>query len=107
MKTIILILSVLFLASCGGRSEEDMVQELSIEVELSNGCGSASECTVIHLGCPLGCSAAVNVDQVDYLSEVAEKLVRQYQAGGTHCSYSCIPMAASCLKNKCELVNSQ
>ena len=82
------------------RSREDSVREV---INNSRTCTDTSQCTLVGLGCPFGCSSAVNVDHA-YRAEAAASNYRSSTCGG--CVHGCRPgvPTAQCLEGQCTSV---
>ncbi|WP_416397423.1 hypothetical protein [Allohahella sp. A8] len=100
---------VVFLSACGvdndgsPPTEGEVRATFNEQVELSNDCNDTLECAVVYAGCPLGCSAAVNVEKQEEIEELAKELITQYERNGIGCAYSCTQQFPVCVENKCVL----
>ena len=99
-----LFVLVLVLPACSP-SEVDIQKAFEERVAQSQHCESASECTLIYPGCPLGCFVAVNVDEADALADYASELIADYESGGVACNYGCIGAPeVDCVEQVCTLL---
>jgi hypothetical protein len=58
-------------------------------VDDNNACVTADDCVVVHLGCPLGCFAAVSEDEEQQALVEAQSLLDAYSRYGRGCGYGC------------------
>ena len=105
--TLIFMIGFLFGCSESRKTEDQIKIEFEVETELVNDCNEPSECVVITPGCPLGCNTAVNINEAENLRAVANSLISDYQKDGEICVYTCVQKEATCVNNKCELVNGE
>lgn len=108
---LLIVTLIAFLSACGvdnndsPPSEEEVQATFNEQVELSNDCSNTLECAVVYAGCPLGCSAAVNVEKQEEIEELAKELISEYERNGIGCAYSCMQQFPACVENKCVLDN--
>jgi hypothetical protein len=85
-----------------GASEEDVKARFRSTVDGANQCQQASDCALASVHCPLGCFAAVRADRKAEVERVARELVADYERGGAHCDYECVPPGPlTCTAGRC------
>lgn len=101
-KLLLVIISVL-VSGCGGDapSESEIKAEFDVAVEVSRECETDEQCVLVYAGCPLGCSAAVNADSEEYITNLAARLISEYERNGSRCEYSCLAVRPVCSDNLC------
>jgi hypothetical protein len=96
-----LALCALGLPACAP-SEADVKHDFMKLVAASNTCQSADECTVVSVGCPLGCGVAVNRNQAARVQKGGEDLIADYERYGRACAYDCITQQQLvCVAQRC------
>lgn len=98
---------LLFLAATAcGPSAQEIQSQFQERVDQSQACETASDCSLIYPGCPLGCYVAVRADLADELSAYAAQLISDYESGGVSCAYGCAePGELVCSESACALVS--
>ena len=110
MKIIAIIFVLALCASCSesdSRSEEEIIADFQIEVELANDCEDSSECIVVYPECPLAiCGIAINSSKIDELKGIEDKLYAEIENISSQCDIlpGCLEATAECRDNKCEQV---
>jgi hypothetical protein len=105
--SILLALTLLGMHGCAP-SEDDVKHDFMKLVAASNACQSADDCTILSLGCPLGCGVAVNRKQAARVQQGGEDLIADYERYGRACAYECVAPApvATCVALHCALDSS-
>jgi hypothetical protein len=94
-----------FVVGCLFPSEEDVQRRFREYVAGANACTQASECAVASAGCPLGCSVAVRAERKADVEKRARELIAEYQRGGRHCEYDCVPNGPlTCTSGRCDFL---
>ncbi len=84
---------------------EDVIDRFESLIESSRACDSSSDCQIVVLGCPFGCSSSVNSRNVATLFEEQSKIERCLT-----CAYNCrfppLGWESECVSNQCQLVEN-
>lgn len=86
------------------RSEAELKAEFDAFVATHDECAVTDECVLASAGCPLGCSAAVNVKHRAAVEKKAADLVAEYERWGRACAYDCVGAVPMCVEGHCRAV---
>ncbi len=87
----------------------EMQKRIAVSLEVPAPCVHDAQCSVMHLGCPFPCAAAVDAGKRRILENVAGDYRRKQAEGGCpvcekKCEAASMKATARCVKNRCELV---
>ena len=100
--TELLVLAVTLAGACAKRDEAGIRAEFDDFVRARNACLTVSDCTLIHLECPLPCFVAANVGHVEAIREMANDLIEENESAGRGCMYRCAsPPMLECRAGHC------
>jgi hypothetical protein len=99
-----LAIAVSLLALGCSRSEAELKAEFDAFVATHNECAVTEECVLASSGCPLGCTAVVNVKHKAVVEKKAADLIDEYERWGAACAYDCIGGKPACVGGRCTFV---